>query len=703
MEYEETQDDETNLDESAFMEAAREKFARARDKEEENRELALDDIEFALLGEQWDAETRRNREKAGKPVITINKFPAYIRQVVNDARQNKPSIRVRPVDDNADPQTAEVINGLLRNIEVISKADIAYDTAIQQTASGGFGYIRINIDYAFDDSFDREIKLDRISDQFTVYGDPDSVSADGSDWNCCFVTDRISKTEFKKRYPENDCESWDTDNDDGYDWENEDGVWIAEYWKREQVPKQICLLSDGSVMDHAAYEDQAEILTSFGIQKLESRKTISHKVTQYIVSGKEILETNDWAGKYIPIIPVYGEEVIVEGKRYFKSLVRDSKDAQRVFNYWRTTTTELVALSPRAPWIVEEGSVDLEPEKWATANTENHAYLQYKRGSTPPIRQPFAGVPAGALQEAMNASNDLEATMGMFGASIGQEDNAVSGKAIIARQRESDTGTFHFIDNLSRSLRRAGEIILDLIPHVYTPGRIIRVLGEDGKESINVQIAQEGQHQPGQMPANGQIQGLKGIYDLTVGKYDVVVEVGPGFTTKRQEAANQMIEFSRVNPQASALISDLIAKNLDWPGAQEISERFKAMLPPQITGENPQIQQLQQMLQQVQAQSQQVMSQLQQQIESLKTDKTIDAEKLKIDAYNAETNRLKTVQVGMTPEQVQVLILQTIQQLIQTPDVTPGAQEQEFQAQRAAQTQATPQQPVSPAMAQPEG
>lgn len=687
------------------MEAAREKFARARDKEEDNRKLALDDIEFGLLGEQWDAQTRRNREKAGKPVITINKFPAYIRQVVNDARQNKPSIRVRPVDDNADPQTAEVINGLIRNIEVTSKADIAYDTAIQQTASGGFGYIRVNIDYADDDTFDRDIQIERIYDQFSVYGDPHATSADGSDWNCCFVVERMPKHEFEEKYPDADCSDFETDEE--YDYINEDGIWVAEYWKREETPKKICLLSDGSVMDHDVYEEQAEILMSFGIQKLESRKTISHKVTQYIVSGKEILETNEWAGKYIPIIPVYGEEVIVEGKRYFKSLVRDSKDAQRVFNYWRTTTTELVALSPRAPWIVEEGSVDLEPEKWATANTENHAYLQYKRGSTPPIRQPFAGVPAGALQEAMNASNDLESTMGMFGASIGQEDNAVSGKAIIARQRESDTGTFHFIDNLSRSLRRAGEIILDLIPHVYTPGRMIRVLGEDGKESINVQIAQEGQHQPGQMPANGQIQGLKGIYDLTVGKYDVVVEVGPGFTTKRQEAASQMIEFSRVNPQASALISDLIAKNLDWPGAQEISERFKAMLPPQITGENPQIQQLQQMLHQVQAQSQQVMSQLQQQIESLKTDKAIDAGKLKIDAYNAETNRMKTVQAGMTPEQVQMLVLQTIQQLIQTPDVTPGFNPDPAVYPPAgfdpnAQQMLVPQQ-VPPVMAQPEG
>ena len=661
-EYEETDDaDESSTD---FIKSMREKFVLASDASRENRKLALDDIKFAVMGEQWDSRDVERRKLKGKPCITINKFPAHIRQVVNDARQNKPAIRFRPVDDKADTKTAEILNGLIRNIETSSNADVAYDTVINQAVSGGFGYLRVNVEYSDDDTFDREIRIDRIPNQFSVYEDPYATSTDGSDWNCCFVTERITKSEYKERFPGKECSDWEFDGQDDYDWINDDGVWIAEYWERDEEEKEICLLSDGDVVDEIVYEENLAYYQALNISKVDSRTTQTHKVTQYIVSGKEVLETNAWEGKYIPIVPCYGEEVILENKRYFKSLPRDSKDAQRLLNYWRTTTTELVALAPKTPFIGEEGAFTVDTEKWNSANTEDHAFIAYKKGSQMPQRQQYASVPAGAMQEALSADDDIKATMGMFGASIGQQDNATSGRAIIARQRESDTGTFHFIDNLSRSLRQVGRICLDLIPHVITPGQVLRIIGEDGKETESV-VAGDPQQYP----------DLSNVYDLTSGKYDVVVDVGPGFTTKRQEAASQMIEFSRVNPAASSLISDLIAKNLDWPGAQEISERFKAMLPPQISGENPQIQQLQQQLQQTQQQAQQIMGQLQQEMQQLKQDKTLDAKKVEIDAYNAETNRFKAAQVGMSPEQVQLLVVQTIQQLMQTPDITPTMQQ----------------------------
>jgi hypothetical protein len=382
--------------------------------------------------------------------------------------------------------------------------------------------------------------------------------------------------------------------------------------------------------------------------------------------------------------------VVIENKRIFKSLIRDSKDPQKMLNFWRSTSTELVSTQAKAPYIVEEGSL-INEQKWATANVKNYATLEYKKGSQPPQRQPFAGVPAGALQEAMNSSDDIKATMGMFGASIGEQDNAISGKAIMARQRESDTGTFHFIDNLSRSIRHLGKIIVDLIPHVYQPGRIIRILGEDLKESENAKVGQK--QQPEQTGMD-----MSNVYDLTAGKYDVVVESGPSFGTKRQEAAQQMIEFSRVNPAAAGLISDLIAKNLDWPGAEEISERFKAMLPPQVTGENPQIQALQQQLQQMQEQAQQAMGQLQNEIQQIKQDKQIDARKVDIDAYNAETNRIKTMQTGISPEQLQPLIMQTIMQVLNSPDVLQGQEQQPM-----PMMQQPPEQMQQPMQQQPQG
>lgn len=662
---------------SDFMELARKRFLASVDAWRENHDLAIDDINFSVLGEQWDEKIKKEREDEDRPCITINKFPAHIRQVVNDARQNKPAIRFRPVDDNADTETAEVLNGLVRNIETSSNSDIAYDTAISQTVSGGFGYIRVNVDFTSNDTFDKDILIERIPNQFSVFPDANAMSADGSDWKYCFVTERISKDEFTKKYGNKDVIDFESEYNKEFEWETEDGVWIAEYWVVDDEVKTICLLSDGDVVDEDVYDDLAEYYQAIGVQKVDSRQTTSKKVTQYIISGKEVLETNNWDGDLLPIIPVYGEEVIVENKRYFKSLCRDSKDAQRLLNYWRSCTTELVALAPKTPFVGSEDAFEVDTEKWESANSKNYAYIAHKKGTQAPQRQPFASVPSGAMQESLNADDDIKSTMGMFGASIGQQDNATSGKAIMARQRESDTGTFHYIDNLSRSLRQVGRVILELIPHVYQPGRVLRIIGEDGKETENIQV--------GQRPEQNNENDISNIYDISAGKYDVVVDVGPGYTTKRQEAANQMIEFSRVNPQASSLISDLIAKNLDWPGAEEISERFKAMLPPQITGDDPQIQQLQQQLQQAQQQTQQIAGQLQQQLEQLKQDKTIEVEKVKIDAYNAETNRLKTVRTGMTSEDVQMLVMQTVQQLLQTPDITPGAEQQMQQPEQQQQ------------------
>lgn len=678
-EYEEPEEgDET--DDEEILEHAKRKFALARDFERDNRESALADIKFGLLSEQWGQDVKSKRDAEGKPCLTINKLAANIRQVVNDSRQNKPAIRVRPVGDNSDPKTAEVFNGLIRNIETSSNADIAYDSAITQAVSGGFGYIRVNIDYADDDTFDRDIQIERIYDQFSVYGDPHATSADGSDWNCCFVVERMPKHEFEEKYPDADCTDFETEAE--YDFINEEGVWVAEYWKREESVKTICLLSNGVVMDEDVYERDAEMYQSVGVTKQETRATTTHKVTQYIITGKEVLETNEWAGKYIPIVPVYGEEVILENKRTFKSLIRDAKDAQRIFNYWRTTSTELVALAPKTPFIGEEGAFDVDTEKWESANTQNYAYLTHKKGTAPPQRQPFASIPAGVLQEALNAADDIKATMGMFGASIGEEDNAISGRAIMARQRESDTGTFHFIDNLSRALRQIGRIVIDLVPHVYQPGRILRTIGEDHKKTENIQVGQPGQ--PNQQTPQQQPDGsesMRGVYDLTAGKYDVVVDIGPGYTTKRQEAAAQMIEFSRVNPQAAGSIGDLIAKNLDWPGADEIAKRL------QPAALNPQMQAMQQQLQQMQL----MLQQQGQQLQAAQADKSIDIEKLKIDAYKAETDRLKAMAPAIDMQSIQALVVQTVQQLLQTPDVTPGA-EQQAQAEQQMIMQALQQQ-----------
>lgn len=661
-----------------IVEDALKLFKKSVEADKHNKETALDDIKFAVLGEQWDDKDIQARQEDGRPYLTFNKLSPHIRQIVNDARQNKPSIRVRPVDDDADPETAEVLAGLIRNIEQSSNADIAYDTAISQSVSGGFGYIRVNVEFAHDDTFDKDIVIDRILNQFSVYPDHNSTSADGSDWNYCFITDRIPESEFDKKYPKADKTGWDDESGDGnLEALNEDGVWIAEYWKREEVAREICQLSDGTIVDEEVYKEYEDTYYALGLQKTGQRTVRSHKVTQCILSGTEVLEENDWAGKYIPIIPAYGEEIAIEGKRYFRSAVHNSKDAQRTYNFWRTASTESVSDSSKTPYIGEQGSF-VDDFKWSSSNRIKYPYLEYAKGKPKPEKQPFAGVPAGALQEALNSADDIKATMGMYDASLGAQSNETSGKAILARQREGDVSTFHFIDNMSRLVRHTGRIIIDLVPSVYSGERVVRVLGEDGKKPQNVKIGQQPE-QPEQQGEDMQEQeglNLSRVYDLSVGKYDIAVDTGPSYTTKREEAATQMTEMARAYPQLMQIAGDLMVKNFDWPGAEELAKRLKASLPPQLQEGNPEVMMLQEQMKQMQGQAMQAVQQLKGELDQTKQDKTLEAEKIKIQAYDSETKRLQAVSTSMTPEQIQMMIMQTIQNLIQTPDVTPGAEQQ---------------------------
>lgn len=665
-----------------LVKEALEDFEEAEDNEAENRTHYLDDTRFAKLDEQWPEEIKNKRAEDRRPCLTINKLRPVIKQVVNDARQNSPSIKVHPADSDADPMTAEIYNGLIRNIETTSKADVAYDTALDCAVTGGFGYFRISTRHSDDDTFDLDLCIDAIPDPLTVYGDPASSCSDSADWNRAFVTEVLRKSVFEDKYKGAVAVDWDSDYHTlGSPWCTDDSVMVAEYWKRVQVPRKILMLSTGEVVGEDDYAAGQELFQSLGITPVGARVVQSHKVTQYLLTGAEVLETNPWAGRYIPIVPVYGEEINVEGVRHLWSLIRSAKDSQRNFNYWRTSATEMVALAPKAPFIGPVGAFLTDQEKWESANTDNHAFIEYD-GPVPPQRQPYAGPAAGAIQEALNAADDIKAATGLFNEAMGLQSNASSGKAILARQREGDVSTFNFTDNLSRAIEHAGRILIDLIPTVYTGDRMIRVLGRDGKAQ-NVQLGQApapppgipgqpaqpqqqpGQPQPGQpQPGAAPMQGgsnidLTRIYDLSVGKYDLTVESGPSYTTQREEAANQMIEFVRSFPQAAPVIGDLLAKALDWPDADIIAKRLEAMLPPALKGQDPAVQQIQAQAQaHVQALTQQAheaigqqgaqLQQLQQQLQALqaqlqatKADQTVKAAKVQVDQYKAETDRIE--------------------------------------------------------------
>jgi hypothetical protein len=439
-------------------------------------------------------------------------------------------------------------------------------------------------------------------------------------------------------------------------WFQDDMVMLAEWWKREEVDREIVKLSNGFVYDKADVDGNPDIqalLQAGAVQIVGSRTTKTHKVTQIILSGADVLAVNDWPGRYIPIVPVYGDEIVLEGKRYFRSLIHDAKDPQRMLNFWRTNSTELVALAPRVPWIGRKGTFDSDAARWSTANTTSHSYLEFDTEA--PQRQPLdVGPAAGALQEALNASDDMKAVMGVFDASLGARSNETSGRAIMARQREGDVSTFHFIDNLARAIRHTGRILIDLIPKVYSGERIIRVIGEDGEQEtrpINQQYPQtdpktgQPMQQP-QMGPNGQpmtdeqgnplLAPIMAIHDLTAGKYDLTVTTGPSFTSRREEAAASMTEMVRAFPASAPIVMPELAKQLDWPGADKIADKMEELasnqIPPQaqqaIEQSKKQIDQLTVQLQQLSQENQQLKQDQSDKIAAIQADQQVQIMKL---------------------------------------------------------------------------
>jgi hypothetical protein len=700
-----------------------EDFQLCVDAEREQRKQSQADLEFAKLNKQWDEDAISQRANEGRPCLTINRLPSFTKQVTNDARMNRASIAVKPVGGGADKATADIQSDLIRNIETQSQANVVYDTAFDFAVNGGVGYFRINVDYTDEDAWDQDIFLERIPNPFSVYGDYESKEMTSIDWNRAFVTDFYSKSAFEARWgKDKKASSFEVGSGD-YDqnWFEDKRIRVAERWLREQVAVKLLRLSDGAIMFADEWEKNQEFFLAQGLTVEGTRDTKSYKVKQRIITGTDVLEESDWLGKYIPIVPMYGEEANVNGKRSFFSLIHRAKDSQRMFNYWRTAATELVALAPKAPWIGPVGMFATDAAKWGTANHQSHSTIEYdvvpEQPAAFPQRTPFAGVPAGALQEALNASDDMKAIMGIYDASLGARSNETSGKAIIARQREGDTSTFDFISNRNIAVEHGGRIILDLIPKLYTAERILRCVQEDGSTytvPVNQPVApkqeierlrnmamgpqmpampqpgmMQGQPMPGAMPQEPEqqqdgppqyepippeleqqltpelaekLKAVTKIFDLTTGKYDVMVTAGPGFTTRREEAATQMMEFIRVFPQAAPLIGDLLAKNLDWPGAEQVADRLRAMLPPQAAGKvNPMVMQLQQMLQQQDAQAKQAIAQLQQEIAKLgqqvqdkRAEHAIKAQELQIKGFEAETRRAEVLkpEAPQAPEQV---------------------------------------------------
>ena len=653
----------------------------------ESREDEQDDLKFYAASPdsqwQWPADVLATRGAVqgqtinARPCLTINKLPQHVKQVTNDQRQNRPSIKVIPVDDNADVEVAEVFNGMIRHIQYISDADVAYDTACENQVTFGEGYIRILTDYCDDNTFDQDIKIGRVRNSFSVYMDPLIQDPCGMDAKWCFITEDITREEYDRLYPNaspiSTLETLGVGDQSISQWINENTVRIAEYFYIE-YDRATLNLYPGNATAFEGTPDDKQLKALYG-KPLKSRESDRKKVKWCKINGYEILEEREWAGKYIPVVRVIGNEFEVDGRIYISGLVRNAKDAQRMYNYWVSQEAEMLALAPKAPFIGYGGQFEGYETQWKTANTQNWPYLEVNpdvtdgQGGVLPLPQraqpPMAS--SGLLQAKSGASEDIKSATGQYNASLGMTSNERSGKAILARQKEGDTGTYHYVDNLGRAVRYVGRIIIDLIPKIYDTQRIARIIGEDGKVE-HAKINPE-QQEPVRKIVDQAGIVIEKIYNPTVGKYDVMVETGPGYASKRQEALDAMSQLLQGNPELWAVAGDLFVKNMDWPGAQEMAKRFAKTIDPKLLEDGDKTPELQAAEQQIQAMGQEL-DQLHQMLQQVGN--SMEAQELRIKEYEAETKRISAVQAGMTPEQIQDIVMGTIHAAMDTGDVVAG-------------------------------
>jgi hypothetical protein len=685
----------------------------------DSREDELDDLRFYAASPdnqfQWPADVLATRGSVqgqtinARPCLTINKLPQHVRQVTNDQRQNRPSGKVIPADDKADVEVAEIFNGMVRHIEYMSDADVAYDTACENQVAYGEGYIRLLTEYESANSFDQNIKIGRIRNSFSVYMDPTIQDPCGSDAQWCFVTEDLMLEDFERMFPDaqpvSSLQAQSVGNESYAPWLSVDTIRIADYYYVEHEKATLNLYYGNVSAMKGSPEDQQ--MVQIGMKPIKSRIVDVKKVKHCKINGFEVLESNDWAGDWIPVVRVVGNEFEIDGRIHVSGIVRNAKDAQRMYNYWVSQEAEMLALAPKAPFIGYGGQFEGYEQNWKTANTTNWPYLEVNPdvtdGAGGPLPLPQRAQPpmasSGLLQAKAGASDDIKSTTGQYDSSLGATSNERSGKAIMARERQTDTGTYHYVDNLARAVRHITRQIIGLVPKIYDTQRVARIMGEDGEpDSAKIDPMQQ---EPVKRIVDQNGIEIDKIYNPGVGTYDVMVTTGPSYMTKRQEALESMGQLLQGNPQLWAVAGDLFIKNMDWPGAQEMAKRFAKTIDPKLMDDgdkDPALQAAEQQMQAMAKEMENMHSMLQNVSKSMEAQdierKNYEAQ---IKAFDAETKRISAVQAGMTFEQIQDIVMGTVAAAMDTGDLIGGApQRQQFEMPPMEQDMMPPDQGMMP-------
>lgn len=655
-------------DEKIIAEAQR-RFKQCEDWESYTRRLFVDDIKFDAAdshnGYQWPNDIRRNRDIDERPCLTNNIVRQHNLQIINDAKQNKPRAAVRPVSNGATFEASQVFEGIFRHIEYISNASVAYDSATSFQVKGGIGYWRIVTDYLGNDNFDQEIFIRRVKDPLSVYLDPDINEVDGSDARFGFIFDDIPLDEFRSAYPEYEHIAGQSvlGNTGANSWFDKDHVRVAEYYRRTENMDQLISFTDPrtgqpTMLRRGSIPD--EIIDSvIDLPSTRTRELKTWKVEWFLIVGEEIAERRDWAGEYIPIVRVIGEETIIDGVMDRKGHTRAMLDPQRIYNYWASSAVEHVALQSKTPYIAPVKAIENLETYWENANNVNHSVLPYNDTDDEgnpiamPVRQQPPTMATAYIQGLELAQTQMQLVSGQNEASFGQQGNEKSGVAIQERQRKGDNANYHFIDNLAIAIRFTGKILLDLIPKIYDTPRVLRIIGEDGEES-HVQLDPKAPQAHQEQQAKGQAD-VAAIFNPSVGRYDVEADIGPAYATRRQEAFTAISQVLTQAPNLVNLIGDILFKAADFPMADEIAERMERMVPPEAKGDGvpPAVMQLQQQLKQMQG----LLADMAQELgeERLRL-KAKDAQK-DIDVYEAVTKRMSVlIKEQINPKDIAMML-----------------------------------------------
>ena len=634
-----------------IIDAARERMDEAYSADLPNREKGLADLQF-VVGKQWAEDVRAEREAEGKPCLTINGLPQYVRQVTAQIRNLNPGIQVLPADNPATEDIAEIYAGIIRAVENKHDATSIYEAAAESAAQCGIGHFRVRPDYCTHDSFEQELLIERIPNPFAVFWDPLAKDPTRKDARYCFIAEEIHKDDFAKQYPDKTLTDITSDHRPAgvEQWVRGEHVTIAEYFWVEHEEYTLVNI-DGQAFDKRELPPGFPKVHPMTGKPWPTRKTRRPYVMWAKISFDEVLEgPTEMPCSHIPVFAVTGEEIHIGEEVYRSSVVRHAKDPQVLYNYARSTQAEVISIQPRAPYLVTAKQIAGLDDIWAQANNANRPYLVYNpdEKAPAPMRVPPPIASQALTQEIQLAAEDMKRTTGIYDAALGARSNETSGVAINARKLEAANSTSVYADNMVKAVAQCGRVMAEMIPRVYDTERVIRILGADDQEKA-VTINQVFRAPDGSdVVAN----------DVTTGRYDVRVSVGPAYQTLKQEAAAGQLEFLRTLPQAAPVIADIVAGNQEWPEADRIAERLRKMLPPgmeeddQVSPEQQQMAQQQAMQQAQQEQQQQQMMQQAAQLEFRKADAEArkaeaNAQKAEAEAIEAEI-KVRLMQAGMT-------------------------------------------------------